>query len=192
MKTPPSLPKRCFPRYGIKFLIAAVTIVCVGLAVLGHAARKTRREQAAFVYLENAGAVFVCGDLDFETRTWWPAPQWTYFFGRPPPAESAWVRSCVGPDAVELPHTVVLTGATDADLRRVAELSNPKCLHCYDSTITDKGMSLLAGLRDLQSVVFDSPNITGAGGKPRCLKTCKDPQQSDVLTDWIGVHQITE
>jgi hypothetical protein len=148
---PVTRPRRFWPRFTLRVLLAVVTLLCIGLAIWTHRAR----EQARIVqHIEQH-----YGNVMYD---WEPQPTPKMNDARSP--VPAWLLNRLGEDFF---HRVVWAHVRgDIDLEQASRLSAIRDLTIWKEDLTDEKLQPIAKLRDLRTLTIQSDKHQSLGDYP--------------------------
>lgn len=162
-------------RFGLRGLLAVLTVACIWLAVVFNQCRRQRRAVEA---IEKAGGQVI---FDYQQRK--------QDLDKPPPGPP-WLRRLVGDELFREPVHVVIRGeaiddallaehlpgvssahvfgvdgakVTDASMPRIAELPRVDILGITSPRITDAGLASLRRMAEVETLFLACPSVTDAG-----------------------------
>lgn len=140
---PPTKPRRLWPRFTLRVLLALVTVICLGLGLWTHRAREQRR----VVELIEASGSMVCYESDG------PAP--AYEAG----SIKGWLVETMGRDYFE---GIVAAYLHDRKLlRHLPIFPGLRQLHVYDPTLTDNDLAVVGRCHELRVLYVSEGEFGG-------------------------------
>jgi Leucine-rich repeat (LRR) protein len=143
-------------RFSLKWLLLAITAICVWLGMLTY--RANRQKEAVETIGKVGGIVAYRHQWDFSGEF----PQ--IIANRKPPGP-AWLRKLIGDHYFVRADTTWLFGSgdTDAAIGAVATLHELEILHLQGPNVTDQALAQIRHLRRLRRLDLDGTSITDEG-----------------------------
>jgi hypothetical protein len=138
-------PKRRWYQFSLRTLLVVMTLASCFLGWLTYERNTVRKRAVAIATIQELGGIVK--------------------FDRAQPFRPHWLRPLLGDNSPGEVVEVNMQAAKirDADLAHVARMTKLKQLYLYNSPITNRGMTHLAGLKELKGLRLDGTQVTDAG-----------------------------